>query len=159
MKRQSVQRPPLLRRFEQKWQASRGHPPAVQVHECRSALGFTAPGFSSPRVPSHDACDNDLSDEWRIWRVDDPEWESDGVPEESVKKKRKKLPMPPAPPAPPILVVLTPSTGGQCLDAQAQEWRTILCELHSGLSLTDTEVSRSNRYLQKPTVSRKELFD
>ena len=125
MKKQSVQKRPLLRRFEQKWQASRGHPPAVQVHECRSALGFTAPGFSSPRVPSHDACDNlsdfepDLSDEWRNWRVDDPEWESDGVPEESVKKKRKKLPMPPAPPAPPILVVLTPS------DRVHASWRQV----------------------------------
>ena len=40
--------------------------------------------------------------------MDEPVWEIDGEPEESVKKKRKKLSAPPAPPIPPIPVVLTP---------------------------------------------------
>ena len=47
----------------------------------------------------------DLGDEWRNWRMDDPEWESDGELEESVTKWRKK---PPIFLAPPVPVVFTP---------------------------------------------------
>ena len=33
-------------------------------------------------------------------------------------------------------------TDGQRVDAQLQDWRALLCEVHSGRSLTDTEISR-----------------
>ena len=39
-------------------------------------------------------------------------------------------------------------TDAQCLDTQSQDRRAFLCELHSGRSLPDTEVSRSHKHYQ-----------
>ena len=37
-----------------------------------------------------DSCARDLGDEWKNWRVDDPEPESDDTAEEGVKKEEKE---------------------------------------------------------------------